>query len=165
MKARLSYIQRIFKGGNMEIVEKIMKDTLRCGLDTRSVDSRKEMETNDINEHQLEIIMGKEEMARKKCNLNKWKEEMIERSDLGICNQWKNETGQVDFLYDNRPPSVTLFQVTTNSLPLQERMKFQEYTRCPVQSEETENVERFSLYCDGCNEERKALKTENCSNL
>lgn len=81
----------------------------------------------NVNEHNTGIL-GKEELngKTKDWDSEKWKEEMMERSSLWIYRQWKEDIGEMDSLYENRPASIILLQVRTNSLPLQERRWFQE---------------------------------------
>ena len=71
---------------------------------------------------------------------------MEKKSSLCIYRRWKRQMGGMEEIYDNRPASIVLFKVRTNSLELQDRKRHtNEETRCPMCQAELENLEHFFI--------------------
>ena len=114
------------------------------------------MEQVDVNGRGLEI-MKKEEMEKRieRWDTKRWEEEMVEKSSLRIYRRFKKDLGKMEYVYDNKPESIILFQARTNSLPLEDRRRYGgKDTRCPVCQEGQETLEHFLLFCEGYGEER-----------
>lgn len=160
MKNRLAYIQSIIKGGRNELVEKIMKNTIRCRADAWATYSMDVLEKVGISIHRVERITRRElEECLREWDTRRWSEGMDKKTSLQLYRQHKKKIGEVDHMYDNRPASTLLFQARTNSLPLGNCIYFLRGgdNKCPVCGGEKEDLEHFLLYCEGYSEERKQL--------
>lgn len=158
MKGRMLLLKSILVGKN-DLLKETVKDLNISRVSEWAETNRKFKRKLEITDEDLRELSTKAIKKKVQEWDNKmWKEEMESKTSIEIYRAARQTMGQQDQIYDNKPSSITLFKCRTNTLPLNDRKRFEnKATNCELCCEINETLPHFLLFCPAYVNERQKI--------
>ena len=162
---KTTYLKHLLESDN-EMIKEIIKHDIENSITPYSQIMHRYLQEMKMN---LNYILNKNKNQLKndikKIDLEKWKENIKNKTSLNLYNNFKQEIKEEQNAYDNTEAARTMFRARSNTLKLKWRNKFTKEKKndiiCPMCKIHEETLKHFLIECPELDITRRKMKDTN----